>query len=159
VYQRIDARTGKPVPGRYEFTYRDATGLQVWQTARVETKADAKAERAELLARMHKGERVERTALRVSEVAAVWLERGTGQNDRWAPSTRERYRRIVRQHIDGGPELGARPIGACKLRELSMDRVPPGRPRTSARSLRPRRGSSDQARTGLPLRRPPRLAQ
>src|SRR5690349_10965770 len=55
VYQRVDKRTGKPVPGRYEYTYRDATGRQIWQTAKGETKADAKAERAELLARMHKG--------------------------------------------------------------------------------------------------------
>src|SRR5262245_44793097 len=100
VYQRVDARTGKPVAGRYEFTYRDATGRQVWQTAKGETNGDAKAERAELVARMHKGERVERTTLTVSEVAALWLERGTGQKGRWALSTRERYVRIVRQHID-----------------------------------------------------------
>src|ERR1041384_8196710 len=80
VYQRIDRHTGKPVAGRYEFTYRDATGRQVWQTAKGTTKADAKAERAELLARMHKGERVERTALTLGEVAQLWLERGTGKN-------------------------------------------------------------------------------
>ena len=77
VYQRIDRDTGKPVPGKYEFTYRDATGRQVWQTAKGDTKADAKAERAELLARMHKGERVERTTLTVGEVAQLWLERGS----------------------------------------------------------------------------------
>ena len=61
VYQRVDRDTGKAVAGKYEFTYRDVTGRQVWQTAKGDTKADAKAERAELLAHMHKGERVERT--------------------------------------------------------------------------------------------------
>src|SRR5947208_12053990 len=34
VYQRIDRESGKPVAGKYEFTYRDATGRQVWQTAK-----------------------------------------------------------------------------------------------------------------------------
>src|SRR4051795_4635537 len=93
VYQRVDRDTGKPVAGKYEFTYRDATGRQVWQTAKGETKADAKAERGELLARMHRGERVERTALTVREVAERWLERGIGKHGRWADSTRERYSR------------------------------------------------------------------
>src|SRR5437667_7784558 len=86
VYQRVDRHTGQPVAGKYEFTYRDATGRQVWQTAKGETKADAKAERAELLARMHRGERAERTSTTVGEVARVWLQRGTGQKGRWAPS-------------------------------------------------------------------------
>ena len=74
VYQRVDRESGKPVPGKYEFTYQDATGRQVWQTAKGETKADAKAERAELVARMHLGGRVERTALTVSEVARLFGE-------------------------------------------------------------------------------------
>ena len=106
VYQRIDRKTGQPVAGKYEFTYRDATGRQVWQTASGDTKADAKAERGELLARMHKGERVERTNLTVSEVAQLWLERGTGPKGRWTRSTHERYARIVRNHIDAAAEEG-----------------------------------------------------
>ena len=77
VYPRVDRKSGKPVPGKYEFTYRDATGRQVWQTVKGSSKADAKAERAELLARMHQGERVERTTLTVSEVARLWLKRGS----------------------------------------------------------------------------------
>src|SRR4051812_1517143 len=123
VYQRVDPATGKPAAGKYEFTYRDATGRQVWQTAKGDTKADAKAERAELLARMHKGERVERTTLTVSEVAALWLERASGPQGKWARPTRERYERIVRLHIDASTNPGGRPLGTCKLRELSMDRV------------------------------------
>src|SRR2546429_4001094 len=50
-----------------------------WQTSKGDTKADAKAERAELLARMHRGERVERTSMTVGEVARLWLERGTAR--------------------------------------------------------------------------------
>src|SRR3954447_2318896 len=84
VYQRIDRESGKPVAGKYEFAYRDATGRQVWQTTKGDTKAEARAERTELVARMHLGERVERTALTVSEVARLWLERASGQTGRWA---------------------------------------------------------------------------
>src|SRR2546423_4293578 len=98
VYQRIDRESGKPVPGKYEFTYRDATGRQVWQTSKGDTKADAKAERAELLPRMHKGERVERTSMTVGEVAPPGLERGTGQKGRQAPSTHQGSERIERRH-------------------------------------------------------------
>ena len=42
VYQRVDRATGKPVAGRYEFTYRDATGRQVWQTATGNSKSTPK---------------------------------------------------------------------------------------------------------------------
>jgi hypothetical protein len=38
VYQRVDRESGKPVAGKYEFTYRDATGRQVWQTAKGDSK-------------------------------------------------------------------------------------------------------------------------
>src|SRR5437763_16711174 len=75
VYQRVDRESGKPVTGKYEFTYRDATGRQVWQTVKGTSKADAKAERAEVLTRMHKGERVERMTLTVTELARLWPER------------------------------------------------------------------------------------
>ncbi|MDP9223630.1 MAG: hypothetical protein M3P18_07190 [Actinomycetota bacterium] len=74
-------------------TYHEATGRQIWQTAKGDTKPDAKAERAELLAQ-HRGERVERTTLTVSEVAQVWLERGTRPRGSWSPTTRERCRHV-----------------------------------------------------------------
>ena len=51
---KIDRHTGKPVPGKFEFTYMDSTGRQRWQTAKGDTKAEAKAERAEMLARLHR---------------------------------------------------------------------------------------------------------
>jgi hypothetical protein len=69
VYRLIE-----PVPGKFEFTYQDSAGRQRWQTAN----GDTKAERAEMLARLHRGERVERSSRTVGEVAEAWLERGTG---------------------------------------------------------------------------------
>jgi len=88
VYQCVDRHTGKPVAGKYEFSYRDATGRQVWQTAKGSTRADAGAERAELLARMHQWRASRRTTLTVSEVAQLWLERASGPQGQWADSTR-----------------------------------------------------------------------
>lgn len=55
-------------------------------------------------------------------MARLWLERGTGQNGRWSDATRLRYERIVRRQIDTDAASG-RPIGACKLRDLTVDRV------------------------------------
>ena len=111
------------VPAKFEFVYRDGTGRQVWQTSSGSTKASAKAERAEILARLQLGQRVERTHLTLIEAAKMWLERGTGQRGRWADSTRERYERIVRLHIEQSADPTRRPIGPVKLRELTPDRV------------------------------------
>src|SRR5947207_7667008 len=98
-YQRLHHRTGEPVAGVYEFTFRDSTHRQRWQTAKGDTLADAKAERAEMVARLHRGERVERTKRTVSDAAQAWLERGRGQRGPWDPVTRERYERAVRRHV------------------------------------------------------------
>jgi integrase len=95
----------------------------VWQTAKGSTKAAAKAERAETLARLQLGQRIERTSLTVAQAAQAWLERGIGQKGPWAPSTKERYERIVRLHIDKSNAPGVRPLGSVKLRELTIDRV------------------------------------
>src|SRR5262245_1234105 len=72
---------------------------------------------------MHKGERVERTTLTVSEVAVLWLERASGPQGKWSASTRERYEGIVRLHIDGSGDPSTRPTGACKIRDLTMNRL------------------------------------
>ena len=123
VYQRVDRTNGRLIAGKYEFTYRDGTGRQVWQTAAGDTRAEAKAERAETLARMNRGERVERTNLTVSDVAQLWLDRRTGPTGAWATTTCERYERIVRLHIDASADPRVKPLGTCKLRDLTMDRV------------------------------------
>ena len=104
VYQRIDRSTGKPVEGKFEFTYRDATGRQVWQTANGTTRVAAKAERAETFARLRRGERVERTNMSVGDVAQLWLERGAGVRGPWSESTRRTYGEMVRRTIESSPD-------------------------------------------------------
>src|SRR5215211_1006628 len=123
IYQRIDAKTGRRAPGKFEFCYRDSTGRQVWQTAEGDTLAAAKGERAEILARLRLGHRIERTQLTVADVAEQWLERGTGQKDRWQPPTTERYERIVRRCIGHSPDPGLRPLGAVKLSDVTVDDI------------------------------------
>ena len=123
VYQRIGAKTGRRVVDKFEFTYRDTTGRQIWQTAKSRTKVEAKAERAETLARIRLGERIERTNLTVGDVARRWVERGIGQHGRWEPTTHERYERIVRRSIEVSVDPSWRPLGELKLRDLSVDRV------------------------------------
>ena len=159
VYQRVDRASGKPVPGKYEFTYRDATGRQVWQTSKGDTKADA-----------------ESGARRAARADAPWRTGPANEHDRGRSRTavaRTRHR----------PE---RPLGTLDARRLRANRAPahrtlhrrqptPARNRQAARAEhRPRRplvtGERARARThhgrhrpgharpGLPLRRPPRLA-
>ena len=62
------------MPGKFEFFFRDSTHRQPWQTAKGDTLADAKAERAEMVARLRRGERVERSSRTVGEVVEAWLE-------------------------------------------------------------------------------------
>ena len=76
VYQRLNPQTGRPVSGKFEFTYRDGTGRQVWQTADGSTRAEARAEQAAVCARVRLGHWVEWTSLTVADPALRWLERG-----------------------------------------------------------------------------------
>jgi integrase len=123
IYQRVSPRTGLPVPEKFEFTYRDATRRQIWQTAKGTTKADAQAERMEIVSRMRLGQRVERTRSTVGEVARQWLDRGTGPKGVWEPVTHERYEQIVRVYFGASPDPTQRPLGDTKLRDLTVDRV------------------------------------
>jgi integrase len=123
VYQRIDPRTGEPVDGKFEFTYRDATGRQVWQTAKGTTRAAAKAERAETFSRLRRGERVERTNMTVGEVALLWVERGAGLRGPWSQLSRKRYEQVVRRTIQSSPDPARRPLGERRLRDLTIETV------------------------------------
>jgi integrase len=61
--------------------------------------------------------------LTVSAVARVWLARGRGQTGPWARTTRERYDRVIRQHIDGSTDTAMVAIGSLTLPELTVDVV------------------------------------
>ena len=76
-----------------------------------------------MVARLHRGERVERTKRTVSDAAQAWLERGRGQRGPWDPVTRERYERAVRRHVLGSADPQRRPLGEVKLRDLTPDHV------------------------------------
>ena len=117
-YQRVDHHTGQPIAGKFEFVYRDSTRRQRWQTANGDTKADAKAERVEILARLHRGERIERSSRTVAEVAEAWLERSRGQNGPWDTATAERYRRVVQLQLPACADPTRRLLGELKLRDL-----------------------------------------
>ena len=62
-------------------------------------------------------------SLTVSSVARVWLARGRGQTGPWARTTRERYERVIRQHIDASTDATMGAIGDVTLPELTVDVV------------------------------------
>jgi len=62
-------------------------------------------------------------SLTVSAVARVWLARGRGQTGPWARTTRERYDRVIRQHLDGSTDGTMVAIGSLTLPELTVDIV------------------------------------
>jgi integrase len=59
----------------------------------------------------------------VGEAAHAWLARGRGQHGEWARSTRERYERVVRRHIEASPEPHLPPLGSLRLTDLTVDHV------------------------------------
>ena len=63
------------------------------------------------------------TVATVGDAARAWLERGRGQKGQWAPTTRERYERIVRRQIETSADPAQAPLGALTLTELTVDRV------------------------------------
>lgn len=97
--------------------------LARWQTAAGDTKAAAKAERAEALARQQLGQRIERTSLTVADDARACLDRGIGQKGQWVDTTREHYNRYVCLHIEQSNDPSQRPLGDVKLRDLTPDRI------------------------------------
>ena len=93
------------------------------QTTKGDTKANAKAERGQMVARLHRGERVERSSRTVSEALQVWLERGRGPRGPWEPATRVRYEQIARIHVQGSTDPNHLPLGERPLREVTPDCV------------------------------------
>jgi hypothetical protein len=62
-------------------------------------------------------------SLIVTAVARVWLARGRGQTGPWARTTRERYDRVIRQHIERSPDGTTTSVGSPTLPELTVDVV------------------------------------
>jgi hypothetical protein len=101
--ERLPARRpprGQPRRWQVRVQLRDATTRPGLQTAKGQTKADARTDGAELLARLRRGERVEHATLTLSEVAHLWLERASRPQGHWADSTRDATSGSLRQHID-----------------------------------------------------------
>src|SRR5215211_1171521 len=86
---------------RYEFCYRDSEGRWRWQTV-AGGRREARLARAEMLARLGKGERVAPSRLRFGEFADRWL---AGRGD-LRPTTWDRYEQLLRIHLK--PNLGER---------------------------------------------------
>ena len=109
--------------GKFEFTFRDFSGRQIWQTAKGSSKQLAKLERSEVVGKLRKGVHLESTSQTVGDAAALWLERGVGRNGEWQPVSRERYERLVRNMILRSLNPALVPVGNIKLRDLSADDV------------------------------------
>lgn len=59
----------------------------------------------------------------MADVAGLWLARGRGQTGQWARTTRERYDRIIRQHIERSTDGTMVAIGTHTLPNLTVDVV------------------------------------
>jgi integrase len=98
--------------GNYEIAYRDSDGKLRIQVVGDDFEA-AKTARAELVARMARGERVSRSKIAFREYASAWLEREKG---RIRPRTYEVYEIAVRLHLN--PVIGDK-----RLSDISEDDV------------------------------------
>lgn len=59
----------------------------------------------------------------VADAAQRWLARGRGMTGPWVQSTRERYERIVRQHVERSVDGMTVAIGTVPLGDLTVDVV------------------------------------
>jgi integrase len=106
--RRVRVERGIYVRGSdtYEITYTDSDGRQRWKTIDGGLKA-ARAARGDILAKLHRGERVAPPAkLTLMEVADEWLAAKT----RLRPATQAWYSHALEAYIK--PLLGRRKIGA-----------------------------------------------
>lgn len=107
VYVREDA-SGRP---RFEFVFRDSTGRQRWRTVDGGVTAAAAA-RADVQARMRRGERVVSSKITFAELAATWLKQVIGIRQsswRW-------YESALRRHVLPS-------IGRMRVSEITVDDV------------------------------------
>jgi integrase len=100
-----------PGSGRFEIQYTDSAGKIRWQTVRGGLR-DARFARAEIQARLGRGDRIVRADRTLAEVGEEWL----AQQHHLRPRTRELYLTALERHI--GPRLGNKRIG-----DINVDRV------------------------------------
>jgi integrase len=100
-----------PATGRYEFHYVDSDGRSRWKTVRGGLR-EARLARAEVEAKLGRGERVAPSRRTLAEVGEEWLSCQHHLRTR----TRSHYHHALTRHIN--PRLGRRPIS-----EISADRI------------------------------------
>lgn len=107
---------------RYEFTYTDSSGRQRWKSVKQGGLSAARLERADVLSRLGRGERVGPSRETLAEAAEAWLEGET----QLRPRTLEWYENALRRHVL--PRLGQRKIATiCEddivrlIREMEAD--------------------------------------
>jgi hypothetical protein len=105
-----------------EYTFLDRFGRQVWRTAKGTTRTDARNERRQHLAGVHRS-RGRPCDLTVGEVARLWLERGVGAGGAWEPRTRACYGEVVGGYIERSVDPRLSPLGDVKIAGLTVDRV------------------------------------
>jgi integrase len=101
--------------GRYEIAYRDSDGRQVFKAVDGTFEA-AKAQRAEIVAKLGRGEQIRSTKTTFSEYAKAWLAM---QKTEIRPRTYEVYEIAIRLHLN--PVLGERKL--CDIDEDDILRV------------------------------------
>ena len=102
----------KSSSGKFEIQFYDSDGKSRFKTVEGSYE-EAKAARADLVARMSKGERVSRTKVTFTEYAKTWL---ASQKTEIRPRTYEVYEIAVRLHLDPV-------IGDMKLSDIDEDDV------------------------------------
>jgi integrase len=58
----------------------------------------------------------------LAKAARAWLGRGRGRHGEWARSTRERYERVVRRHVEE-PDPALPALGSVRLADLTVDQI------------------------------------
>src|SRR5438105_2429351 len=111
VERSIYKRTTKTGETRYEVAFVDSDGRQRWRT--VEKLQEARDLRAELVAKVNRGERVAPSKLTFAAFSDEWLVR---QETQLRPKTHDLYSAYLRLHLT--PRLGRR-----RLQSITVDDV------------------------------------
>lgn len=91
----------------YEICFQDSEGRVRWQTVRGGLR-EARQQRADVLSKLGRGERIGSARLTFDEVAEAWLAHKDALG-RLRPRTRERYAQVLNHHLK--PRIGSRRAG------------------------------------------------